>query len=583
MATLILLKSPGGAGAGQSYRLDQDRMVIGRDADQCQIAIPNSAVSRAHAVISRQAGQYLLTDLGSRNGTYVNQARLTAPAALRTDDRVKICDFLFRFAGDEPQADEYDPDALSGADSGDLTTVQATVKQKDAQQFIAAQPTDRLVALLDISTRLSKTLELEPLLPQVADVLFGVFRQADRCFLILMDEQANRLVPTVVKTRRPGAADDARYSRTIVKRCLDTLQAYLSEDASSDTALGPAQSIAEFRIRSVMCVPLATAEGKRLGAIQIDTQDASKKFKEDDVKLLTIVANLASVAIDKAQVHAELLLRQRQENELKLARTVQLGFLPKTFPEVPGYDFFAFYSPAQSVGGDYYDFLALPGGRVAVVVGDVAGKGVAAALLMAKLSAEVRFCFLTEPDPARAMTRLNDALIHGGIGDRFVALAAAVVDPQANAVTLVCGGLETPLRCRHGELTEAISRKDAGLPLGLVLGNEYTARTVELDPGDTVLIFSDGVSDAGGTDNPFGRPGLTKAIRCEDVCSAHSTQEVGERVVKALTDHAGGRPQFDDIAFVCVGRATDAGPKTGTAPLIRVADPGSGLVQALNP
>ena len=415
-------------------------------------------------------------------------------------------------------------------------------------------------------------------------MLFGVFKQADRCFLILNDDRG-RPIPTVVKTRRPGRdGDDARFSKTIVRRCQDTLQAYLSEDAGNDPGLGPAQSIAEFRIRSVMCVPLATAEGKRLGAIQLDTQDTAKKFKEADVQLLTIVANLASVAVDRAQAHDGLMKRQKQEKELEIARKVQLGFLPKTFPELPGYDFFAFYSPAQSVGGDYYDFLALPGGRVAVVVGDVAGKGVAAALLMAKLSAEVKFCFLTEPDPAKAMTLLNDALIRGGIGDRFVAFAVAIVDPEAHTVTLMCGGLETPLRCRGGELTEAISNKESGFPLGLVMGNEYTAKTIELEPGDTVMVFSDGVSDAGGSDNPFGRAGLVRSCALDgvDVCGG-GVREIGDRVVKALTAHADGKPQFDDIAFVCVGRAADAGPRTSNAPVLRVSDPvhGSGVVRAL--
>ena len=585
MASLILLKSPGGAGAGQTFLLNQDKMVIGRDADQCQIAIPNSAVSRAHAVISRDSGHFLLTDMGSRNGTFVNQTRVAAPTPLKSEDRVKICDFLFRFLDDTPSPlgelglDDFEEDL----DEGEMTTVQASVKAKDAKDLLATQPSDRLLALLNISNQLAKTLELEPLLPTVADVLFGVFKQADRCFIILNDERG-RPIPKVVKTRRPGRdSDDARFSKTIVRRCQENLQAYLSEDASADSGLGSAQSIAEFRIRSVMCVPLATAEGKRLGAIQLDTQDTAKKFREDDVKMLTIVADLASMAVDKAQVHAELMTRQKQENELKIARTVQIGFLPKSFPELPGYDFYAYYSPAQSVGGDYYDFLTLPGGRVAVVVGDVAGKGVAAALLMAKLSAEVRFCFLTEPDPARAMTLLNDALIRGGIGDRFVAFAAAIVDPATHTVTLMCAGLENPLRCRAGELTEAMTNAEGGFPLGLVLGNEYQIKTLTLEPGDTVMVFSDGVSDAGGSDNPFGRGGLTKACALDgvDICGG-GVRETGEKVVKALTDHADGKPQFDDIAFVCVGRTADSGPRTGNAPVLRMTEPvGSGLVRAL--
>ena len=162
------------------------------------------------------------------------------------------------------------------------------------------QPSERLRALLDISTTLSNTLELEPLLPQITTTLFGVFRQADRCFVIMLDD-TGRMVPKAVKTRRP-AAEDPQFSRTIVRRCLEEVRSYLSEDASSDASLAPAQSIAEFRIRSVMCVPLANADGRPLGAIQLDTQERSKKFKEEDLNLLAIVANLASVAIEKARL-----------------------------------------------------------------------------------------------------------------------------------------------------------------------------------------------------------------------------------------------------------------------------------------
>src|SRR5262249_34683940 len=156
-------------------------------------------------------------------------------------------------------------------------------------------------------------------------------------------------------------------------------------------------SFAELKTRSVMCVPLAGAEGKALGAIQLDTQDRSKKFVPDDLNLLAIVANLAGVAIEKARLHRELVALEVERSENRTARRVQLSLLPKRVPEVPGYEFFSYYSPAQTVGGDYYDFVSLPGGRVAVVLGDVAGKGVPAALLVAKLSSEVRFCLVTEP------------------------------------------------------------------------------------------------------------------------------------------------------------------------------------------
>ncbi|OWK42358.1 SpoIIE family protein phosphatase [Fimbriiglobus ruber] len=570
MPSLILLKSPGGATAGVTYTLAGDLFVIGRDADTCQIVIPNGSVSRKHAQIRRAQGQFLIEDLESRNGTVVNNQKVSAPTPLKNDDRVKICDFLFRFHDDRPTllrpAASAESDDVFEVEEGNNTTVRHSVPRAAAQQIIDTQPAERLRALLDISTSLSRTLELEPLLPQIADALFNVFRQADRCFVIMLDA-AGRMVPKVVKSRRPGADDDHRFSRTIVKRCLDTSQSYLTEDAAADTDIGPSQSIAEFRIRSVMCVPLIAADGTRLGAMVLDTQSIAAKFREDDLKLLTIVANLASVAIEKAQALTALVSREKERKEIEIARKVQVGFLPKAYPGLQGYEFYAHYSPAQSVGGDYYDFIALPRGRVAVVLGDVAGKGVAAALLMAKLSAEVRFCMLTEPDPASAIRLLNEQLIQGGIGDRFVTLAAFIIDPASHQVTVVNAGHVNPLRYRTaaGDLTEVVTNAESGVPLGAVSGWEYVAKIVPLEVGDTLLVFTDGVTDSENAEGvPFRPDGVRRAVQTDSVIGADGRPHgVGDRLVRAVTKHAGGHPQFDDIALVCFGRV-EGGPITTT-------------------
>jgi sigma-B regulation protein RsbU (phosphoserine phosphatase) len=572
MPSLILIKSPGGADTGKAYPLDGDAFVIGRDNDQCQIVIQNSAVSRRHALITRSQGRYFIEDLGSRNHTFLNQAKVTGPTQLKGEDRVKICDYLFRFH-DERAAfwgeGEFDDEPSEG-----MTTVQHTIGKGAAQQFLEVQPSERLRALLEISTELSKKLELDPLLPQIAETLFGVFRQADRCFVVMLDD-AGRMIPKVVRTRRP-AAEDPRFSRTIVRKCLDSQQSYLSEDASADANLAPAQSIAEFRIRSVMCAPLVASDGRPLGALQLDTQDAGKKFKEDDLKLLTIVANLATVSIEKAQAHAALVERERERREIEVARKVQIGFLPKTFPELPGYEFFAFYSPAMSVGGDYYDFITLPQGRVAVVLGDVAGKGVAAALLMAKLSAEVRYSMLTESDPAAAVSLLNDQLIRGGIGDRFVTLAVLIIDPAAHQVTLVNAGHVNPVRVRGvgDDFSEVISNAESGPPLGIVSGFGYAAKVIPVDLGDTLVVFTDGVTDAESpTGARFLLDGLRTALRTEVVIGGDCRpSQVGDRVIRAVQRHADGRAQSDDIALVCVGR-TEGGPPTGSRLLPRLAEP----------
>ena len=190
--------------------------------------------------------------------------------------------------------------------------------------------------------------------------------------------------------------------------------------------------------------------------------------------------------------------RERLKLDLELARGVQRGFLPLRLPEIPGYEFFAHYEPAHEVGGDYYDFIPLPQNRVAILVGDVTGKGVAAALLMAKLSADARFCMLTEPDPATAFARLNSLMNQSGIAPRFVTLVAAILDPGNHTVTLVNAGHPPPLiyHLATRAAARAISTKVAGLPLGVSDGLEYPSCQISLEPGDSIVAFTDGVTDA---------------------------------------------------------------------------------------
>ncbi len=247
------------------------------------------------------------------------------------------------------------------------------------------------------------------------------------------------------------------------------------------------------------------------------------------------------------------LAHQRLEFDLEAARAVQRGFLPLQMPEVPGYEFFAHYESAHEVGGDYYDFIRLPQERVAVLVGDVAGKGVAAALLMAKLSADARVCMVRELDPVAAVTRLNSLLTRSGIADRFVTLVAIVLDPRSHTVTLVNAGHPPPLIYHRDTraVEEAISSELGGLPLGILEGFEYASCRVALQPGDTILAFTDGVTEAMNADNvQLQTKGILAAVRGEDYCP----RELGERVVKVVKEFTAGRSQHDDIALVGLGR-----------------------------
>jgi serine phosphatase RsbU (regulator of sigma subunit)/pSer/pThr/pTyr-binding forkhead associated (FHA) protein len=563
MAYLLVLK---GLNARQTIALEKDRTVLGRNAN-CDIVFPANdfAVSREHACILRIQSKFFIEDMGSRNGTYVNNQPVTARTPLKENDRIRICDFLYTFLETLPAAKPPLPAEVRAEPPGEEPEVPPSFElsiSNTSHSFLESQPADKVKALIDISNNLSKTLELDPLLPKIVDSLFQLFLQADRAFIVLREEgpekapAPGRLIPKVIKTRRGQDESSASYSRSIVRECLRTAQAFLSDDASQDQRFKMSQSIADFRIRSVMCAPLWSEDNKAFGAIQIDTQDRSKKFTQDDLNLLMAVASQASIALDHARLHEELLAREVLRQQVELAHQVQLSFLPQQLPVVAGYEFFAHYEPAQEVGGDYYGFIPLSPQpqRLAILLGDVAGKGVPAALLMAKLSSDARFSLLSEPNLAAAITVLNDLLYqHTSQMDRFVTLAASLLDPATHRVTLVNAGHPAPLVYRRSseQLEKADTQDVIGLPLGVSEGVAYRSNEFQLAPGDFVLVFSDGVTEAMDQDNnQLQLNAIYRALEKGPL----TPRAIGERIVRIVKQHAAGRSQHDDMTLVCFGR-----------------------------
>jgi phosphoserine phosphatase RsbU/P len=550
MAWLLIEKGPT---QGQRLELNQDRTTFGRSAS-CDVVVPGTAVSRQHAQVVRSQGNYYLEDLGSRNKTYLNNQELTprTQVSLTDNDKIKICDYVCSFHLNLPLPD-LTPDQAGEDDRESSSTLYDPPITAAPGAALQDQSAERLKVILDVSNRFSKTLELDLLLPKIGDCLFQLFGQTDRC-LVVTHETSEKLVPRMVKARRPQDESDLRFSQSIVRRCLDSNEAFLSYDAQADSRLAH-DSIDELALRSVMCAPLSTAEAGVFGAMVLETRDPSKKFNPADLKLLLGVAHQASIALDNARQYEHLLAREQVERDLELAGQMQRSILPDQLPQFPGFEFFAHYAAAHEVGGDYYDFIPLPHERVAVALGDVVGKGISAAMLMAKLSSDVRFCLQTEEEPSAALARLNELIYkHTNLTERFVTLLAAVLDPARSLATLVNAGHVLPLLYRRatGEVQEAISQESAGLPLGVQKGQLYESCEVTLEPGDCLLLFTDGVCDA---INVHGRPfqveGVLRVLRAGQFSSPEG---LGRQLIKAIDQHATGRSQHDDITLVCFGR-----------------------------
>ena len=440
---MAVLKQVSGDLAGRLVDLKGDVTVIGR-LPECDIILALNGVSRKHAEIRKAGSGYVVVDLESRNKTLLNDAELKGGVEhrLKENDRIGICGVEFVYDPVEPaRTVDAAPDAglmeVTESDGSEQSGFRTLEASRSSTVASVVRPEVKLKAILEITRSLSNELRIDAVAPRILDCLMEIFPGAERLFLMLQDPTSKRLVRKAFKCRPQKRTSFTRtvpedevptsISRSIVNHVLGQKKAVLSQDAGSDKNLPSSASITDLKIRSVMCVPLLTPDNKALGILQLDTSDR-RQFNEDDLDVLAAVASQAAISIQNASMLESLLVRERLNRDLKLAEQVQKKFLPQTIPTMPGYEFFAHYQPTYEVGGDYYDFVALPGDRMAVALGDVSGKGVAAALMMAKFSGDTRSCMLTENAPAPTATRLNGLLCAAGIEDKFITLGLCVLD-----------------------------------------------------------------------------------------------------------------------------------------------------------
>ncbi len=554
MAVLQIVNPTGPA---DQFTLHGERAVMGRHPD-CDLVLESASVSRQHAQILREKDQYYVEDLHSRNGTFVNGQLISGRKLLQDGDRLKICDLSFTFYTDQPSdrmpiADNSELALLDDESSSAASSIMSKldVTSSNSSVRLTVNPEAKLRAMIEIAQNLGKAVSLDEVLNKLLDSLFKIFLQADRGFVILRTGPEGALVPKAVKHRRADTEDQIRVSRTIVNQVMSTQEAVLSADAASDSRFDTSQSIADLRIRSMMCAPLVDSEGKSLGVIQIDSKDSRQRFQKEDLDVLASIASQAAIAVDNAQLHETSLKQQAIQRDLELAHKVQRGLLPAEPPTLAGYHFFDFYEPANQVGGDYYDYVELSNQRLAVVLGDVSGKGVSAALLMAKLSGEVRYCLASEPTPAQAVSRINASFSRSGWQDRFVTFVLAVVDPRENSLTLVNAGHMAPLLRKSQGAVEEIGEEQAGLPLGVDADYEYEQYTRPIAPGDFLALFTDGISEAMNAQSElYGMDRLRNQLAQQSA----TVDDLGRLILDDVKRFVGGRPQSDDMCLACFGR-----------------------------
>jgi sigma-B regulation protein RsbU (phosphoserine phosphatase) len=540
-----------GRASGTRYPLEQPKIVLGRHPD-CDIVTDSSAVSRYHAKITGRDDGIYIEDIDSRNGTFVNEQRVEQPRRLRCDDVVRICDLIFVFHDEVTQGQIL----ASGRDSTllvdderDKSSIRKTldVSSRYSGDSISVNATVKLKAMVDLATQLGKAVGIEPVLSTLLDTLFHLFKQADRGFIVFRTADGH-LVPKCAKFRKE-TGESARISRTIINFAIDEKKAIISADAADDERFDLTESIANFQIRSLMCSPLMTSDDEIVGAIHIDTVDPARAFDEADLELFWAIASQGALAIQNAELLEQALEKRVLQRDLELANQVQLGLLPQKRPETSNFEFFDYYRAAKHIGGDYYDYIRLPGDRIAVIVADVSGHGAAAALLMTKLAAEARFCLATFDRPADVVNRLNKLLCDDGVEDRFVTMVMIILKTASAELTVVNAGHFAPLCSdQNGNLTE-LAPEIAGIPLGVNEDFEYQQEDVKISNGDVVVLYTDGIVEAMNPEGEqFGRERFRKRMT-----STHpSLDELGAQLIDDVKRFADQQPQSDDICLVCV-------------------------------
>ena len=532
--------------AEQVVELNRERIVIGR-LPECDIVVPQREASRLHAAVLREGDGYYVEDLSSRNGTFVNGERVEGRRLLRDGDEIsigKVVTLVFRTGSPTDHhgpsvSGEVEPQILVALDWGTSTLLQA-------------RPETKLAALLEILGTLGTSLDLQEVMSHVLESLARIFPQMDQGLVLLYDAARSTFDAIAGYSRRRAREPRKSYSETLARHVVEKKQAILSADVARDAEFDMSQSIAELQIRSMMSVPLFGSNGDVLGIIELHTHNPRRRFVRQDLEILTAVACAASVAVENAQLHSVLVAKERLERELELAKEVQRNMLPALPPSVGCLELCSHYEPARVVGGDFFDFVRLPSGEILIALGDVAGKGMPAALLMARVITELRTLAPTAESPANLLKWLNDSLCERALADRFVTMAVAVFAPDTGRVRFSVAAHPPPAIRRGSAEVEFVGTEARGLPLGVTLTASYPLVEENLNEGDIMLLYTDGVTDACSRDGTlFGLDGVRRALAG---ATGRGPVEVAESLITAVRRHAGDVPRFDDQCFVCVGR-----------------------------
>ncbi|MBX7257576.1 MAG: SpoIIE family protein phosphatase [Candidatus Hydrogenedentes bacterium] len=529
-------------------------ITVGRSID-CGCVIDDAAASRRHVRISYYKGVYRWKDLGSTNGTLYNGVEL-GEGELKHGDKLQIGEAVIEF------------EVKSGGDEeglGSTTMIQESmVDWKDS----GAHPTkeDRseklLRAVYSVMSEIASNYELCPLVDRILETTIKAV-DAQRGVIVFAEEDVEGLLPcpeckkfhAIENGRLKHVRDkDFRISSTVAHRVLTQGESLLIQDTGGPGEVNPSESIVSLHLRSIICAPLRGKFGI-LGILYMDTDRANQQYTHEDMLLSTAVGNSAGLALENARMHSQILDKYRTDQEIEHAWAIQDGFLVHAWPEDDKrFSVYGEMRPAKTVGGDFYDFVRPDADHVGILIGDVSGKGVPAALTMAQLLAEFRLCAKEETSPTKVLRMLNEGLVDRSRFGTFCTLAYLVIDLRNGTVRCCNAGHHPALAIGRGSVR--VFAGASGPPVGVLLEADWTDSEHQLSPGESVLLYTDGILEAranstvdkDGALEEFGMEKLREVVHNQGA----SPKSLVERVHMAVLEYCEPDGPHDDCTMIAL-------------------------------
>jgi serine phosphatase RsbU (regulator of sigma subunit)/pSer/pThr/pTyr-binding forkhead associated (FHA) protein len=532
----ILIYTPDGK--KRAVPLDSARTTLGRSSSADLCFADDNGLSRLHLEFERSDDDVIARDLKSKNGTLVNGERLSNPVRLRPNDKVSCGHLLIVF--DPPGRSAgvvFIDDDTAKTDAGKIVTSLHGVMDESTKGVGSAAQVSALI-------RAGNELASERPLPDLFRIILDLSIDAVSAGRgVVLTSEGGQLV------ERASRGDNFSISRAVRDQVMETKLSVLVRDTSLDDALKSRRSIIASRVRTLMAVPLQVRD-QVMGLIYVDSPSLHREFTKDDLSLLTVMANVAAIRIEHARLAEIEQARKVMEHELKQAEAIQRGALPAAAPAIAGLDIAGYNAASRSVGGDYYDFFTDNTGHAAIILADVSGKGMPAALMVMALQARVQPLFETVPVAPGAlkiaMDRLNRLTTANCPLGRFITLFACVLNGKNGHFSWSCAGHNPPLIVRAGGSSE---RLEGGGPImGVFEDSDYEQERAELAPGDLLAIYSDGVTEAcSPAEEEFDMDRLAKVLAEH---RRESADQIAQAVALAVQEWSCGAPPADDITVV---------------------------------